>query len=303
MRLSEHEVEARTTRRVPPPAAAAGAVAAAAAGGRADTARPADAARRRSGPPDVVLKSLPVLLALLGLAAWEAAARAGAISTLFYPAPSTIAGSLARFVESGDLAANLGASLTRIGLGFACGGGIGLLLGLLMGWSRRLHLALDPLVAAAHPVPRLAMLPLILLLFGIGETSRIIVVSISCFFPMLINAAAGVRQIEALFFDVARNFGARPHQVLAHVVLPGSLPSVMAGSRLSLISALKTTLGIELITSERGLGHMIWFAWETFRTADLYAALFVIAALGIGMNVALKRLVAWSQPGRRTAAP
>jgi NitT/TauT family transport system permease protein len=254
-------------------------------------------------PSDRALRALPVLLVLLALVAWEVAVRSGSLSPLFYPPPSAIAGALGGLVASGKLAAALGASLSRIFLGFAFGGGAGLLLGLAMGWSPRLRLVLDPLVAAAHPVPRLALLPLILLIFGIGETSRILVVALSCLFPMLINAMTGVRQIEPLYFEVARNFGARRAQILGYVVLPGSLPAVVAGSRLALISALRTTLGIELITSDAGLGHLIWQSWERFNTADLYAALAITAGLGIVMNVALKRLVAWAQPGGRMATP
>ena len=211
---------------------------------------------------------------------------------LFYPAPSRVFSALVELVRDGTLAHNLVASLGRIALGFGFGGGIGLALGLAMGWSRTLRAALDPLVAIAHPVPRLALLPLNLSLFGVGETARIVVVAIACFFPMLINAVAGVRQIQPVYFEVARNFGAGRREVFTHVVLPGSLPSVMAGTRISLIGAMKTTLGIELITAERGLGHMLWFAWETFHTDELYAALAAIAALGFTLNWALKSLVA-----------
>jgi ABC-type nitrate/sulfonate/bicarbonate transport system permease component len=254
-------------------------------------------------PPSRWLRAVPAALVLGGLIAWELAVRAGAISALFYPAPTTIGRTIGELAREGVLTSNLGISLTRMGLGFAWGGGLGLLVGLGIGWSRRLHAVLDPLVAAAHPVPRLALLPLILLVFGIGETSRILIISLSCFFPMVINAAAGVRQIETIHFEVARSFGARPHQILAFVVLPGSLPAVAAGARLALVSSLRTTLGIELITSEQGLGFLVWSAWETFRPDVLYAALVVIALLGIGMNVALKRLVLLAQPGRRVAAP
>jgi len=261
--------------------------------------RPAGARRARRAS---LARLVSPLLVLLWLALWELSARAGWISSLFYPPPSAILAALGDMAAGGTLADNLAASFLRILVGFAVGGGAGLLVGLAMGWSRPLHLALDPLIAAAHPVPRLALLPLILLIFGIGETARILVVGISCFFPMLINAAAGVRQIEPVYFEVARNFGARAHQVFAHVVVPGSLPSVMAGTRLSLIRALKTTLGIELITSEKGLGHLLWFSWETFHTDDLYAALLVIALVGFALNFALKRLVARFQPAERTAA-
>jgi ABC-type nitrate/sulfonate/bicarbonate transport system permease component len=240
---------------------------------------------------DASLRVVPVLVVLVALGAWELGARGGLVSPLFYPAPSAIAAALVAMIENGLLARHLGASAARIGAGFVVGGGAGLLLGLAMGWWRRLQIALDPLVAAAHPVPRLAMLPLILLLFGIGETARIVVVAISCFFPMVINGMTGVRQIQALHFEVARSFGAGRLQMLVNVVLPGSLPAVAAGARLSLISAFKTTLGIELISADRGLGHLIWFSWESFDTRNLYATLVVIAIVGMVMSSALGRLV------------
>jgi ABC-type nitrate/sulfonate/bicarbonate transport system permease component len=243
-----------------------------------------------------LLRLVPLMVIGGGLLIWEAGARAGVVSPLFYPAPSTIAEALAGLARSGELSGNLAATLARIFGGFAVGGGAALILGLCMGWSRRLSMALDPLVAAAHPVPRLALLPLILLIFGLGETSRILVVALSSFFPMLINAAAGVRQIRPIYFEVARNFGARPLQVFTHVVLPGSVPSLLTGARLGLVSALKTTLAIELIASERGLGHFLWLAWETFRPADLYATLLVIAALGILLNASLRWLASRVAP-------
>jgi ABC-type nitrate/sulfonate/bicarbonate transport system permease component len=262
-----------------------------------DPLKPADA-RRPLRRPEALLRWVPVLVVVLGLTAWELSARADLVSSLFYPPPSAIFQALARLFGSGALATALLASASRILSGFSSGGGFGLLLGLCMGWSPGLRLALDPLIAAAHPVPRIAMLPLILLIFGIGETSRLIVIAISAFFPLLINTTAGVRQLEPVYFEVARNFGARPLQVFRYVVLPGSLPAIVTGARLSLVSALRTTLAIELITSDEGLGHMLWFAWETFRTEELYATLVIIAALGLGMNLALERAVRRFMPWR-----
>jgi NitT/TauT family transport system permease protein len=243
-----------------------------------------------------LLKTVPLLIVLGFLLLWEGASRAGLLSTLFYPAPSTVSATLVKLARSGELGVHLAASLLRIVVGFAWGAGAALVLGVLMGWSKPVRVVLDPLVAAAHPVPRLALLPLILLLFGIGETSRLVVVAISAFFPMLINAAAGVRQIEPIYFEVARSFGAPRPRVFTRVVLPGSLPGVLTGARLAFVSALRTTLAIELITSDKGLGHMLWFSWETFRTEELYATLAVIALLGFGVNLVLQRASALAMP-------
>lgn len=251
---------------------------------------------------DAVARAFPLVLVVGALLVWEIGARAGWIPRILYPPPSAIAAALGEMTTEGVLARHLSASALRIVVGFLCGAGIGLLVGISMGASRQIRIALDPLISVAHPLPRLALLPLILLLFGVGETARIVVVSIACFFPMLINAVAGVRQIEPVYFEVARNFGAGRLQVLTRVLLPGALPSVAAGTRLALIRALKTTIGIELITSEDGLGHLLWFSWETFRPDELYASLVVVAVIGYLMNVLLKRMVARFQPSEGKAA-
>jgi NitT/TauT family transport system permease protein len=129
-----------------------------------------------------------------------------------------------------------------------------------------------------------------------GEAARVVVVAISCFFPMLINVTAGVRQIDPLLLEVARNFGARRLQSLYHVILPGSFPAVAAGTRLALISALRTTLGVELLASPSGLGYLLWFSFESFNIPQLYAALLVVVVVGFASNWALQRWVARFAP-------
>jgi ABC-type nitrate/sulfonate/bicarbonate transport system permease component len=229
---------------------------------------------------------------------WEWQVRAGRVSALFFPAPTVIGRTLARWVITGDLTPHLSATLLRVGVGFVVGGAGGLLLGLLMGWSRRVRVVIDPLIAAVHPVPKIAILPLIMILFGIGETSKIVVVVIAAFFPMLINTMAGVRQIQPLYFEVAANYGARPVQVFARVIIPGSLPLILTGMRLALNSALLITIAVELVTAQQGLGALVWLAWETLRTEELYASLAVTAALGMSFNVLLHYLTTVLVPWR-----
>jgi ABC-type nitrate/sulfonate/bicarbonate transport system permease component len=240
---------------------------------------------------------LPALIVASALLVWEWSVRSGRLSALFFPPPSTIVATIARLLTSGELATHARATLVRVALGFALGGVPGLLLGLAMGWSRSLRAALDPLVAAAHPLPKIAVLPLIMIIFGIGESSKIVAIAVGTFFPMLINAMAGVRQISPIHFEVAKNYGASPSKVLTRVVIPGSLPLVLVGARLALNVALLFTIAIELVSAPEGLGEMIWFAWQTLRTEELYASLAVIGALGIVFNLLLqllgRRLVPW----------
>jgi ABC-type nitrate/sulfonate/bicarbonate transport system permease component len=122
---------------------------------------------------------------------------------------------------------------------------------------------------------------------------------LSAFFPMAINTMTGVRQINPLYFDVAKNYGATRLKLLTRVILPGSMPSVLAGARLAFNIGLTITTAVEIVTAQRGLGSLIWLAWETLRTEELYAALTLIAVLGIGMNWGLERLAASLLPWQK----
>ena len=233
---------------------------------------------------------------------WEWASRSGAISRLFFPPPTEVARALWRSIARGDFRWHLQATLLRVLFGVVIGGVPGLLLGLVLGWSPRLRAYVDPFVATLHPIPKLAVLPMIMMIFGLGEASKVVVVAAGVFFPMLLTSMAGVRQIQGAFFDIAAVYGATRAQMFRHVVVPGSLPFVLTGLRLAFNIGLLIALAVELLTAQRGLGKMIWLAWETMRIEDLYAALVVIAALGIGFNLFLSwlsaRLVPWH--GERT---
>lgn len=242
---------------------------------------------------------LPVVVAVIGLAIWEWKSHAGSLSALYFPPPSQIIDSFARLIENGELGANLWATLERVFLGFFFGGSFGLVVGVIMGRSARANSILDPFIAALHPIPKIAVLPLFMIIFGIGEASKLMVIAVAVFFPMVINTAVGVRQIHPIHFEVARSFGVGPMRLFTSVLLPGALPLVLAGTRLGLNIALLVTIAIELLAVQTGLGKMMWFAWQTMRTEELYVSLFVTAAVGIGLNMFLeylrRLLVPWQE--------
>lgn len=249
-----------------------------------------------AGPRFLAERGLAVLVFAAAVIGWEWAARGGAVSALFFPAPSAIVRALGRSAANGDLSTHTWATLTRVSLGFVLGGAPGLLVGLLMGWSPRFRAFIDPFVATLHPVPKIAVLPLVMMVFGLGEMSKVVVVAGAVFFPMLINAMAGVRQIHPVYFEAAEAYGAGPLQVFVHVVVPGSLPLLLTGARLAFNIGLLLALAVELVAAQQGLGKMIWLAWQTMRTEDLYAALLVIAGIGIIFNLLLARLTAYLTP-------
>lgn len=236
------------------------------------------------------------------LCGWEVLARIGLIPSLFFPAPSAIGSALVRLAKNGDLAKHLGLTARRVGFGFLVGGGAGLILGWLAGWYPRLRQHLDPLVAALHPMPKVALLPLFMVIFGMGERATALVVATAAFFPMMINTMEGVREIPSIYFDVAQSFGARRQTVFRRVVIPGSLPAVMTGARVALNIALIVAIAVELVSTEAGLGNRIWFAWETFRTEDLWAYLVVISLFGMCLTTAVHILTEWMIPWRQEVA-
>lgn len=248
-------------------------------------------ARRVAGPGILVLF----------VAAWEIASRSGVIPSIFFPAPTTVLATIAGLVRSGEMGTHLGATLSRVIAGLLLGAIPGVAIGWLMGWSWKIRRLLDPFVAAAHPIPKIAIFPLVLILFGIGALSKILVVAIAVFFPMLINAMTGVRQIHPIYFEVADNYGADRWKTFTRVVVPGSLPFVMAGIRIALNVALTLTISVELITAQTGLGAMIWLSWQTLRTEDLYAGIVMTALLGIGFRHVVhylsSRFVPWQPDG------
>jgi len=233
----------------------------------------------------------PAVVAAAVLGSWEAGVRLGFVAPLFFPAPSTILRALVRLAVAGTLLADARATLLRVLVGCLLGGIPGFVLGLAMGWSRRLRFILDPLVAALHPIPKIALLPLFMMIFGMGETSRIVTVSIAAFFPMLVSTMSGVRQISPTYFEVAASYGAGYRQMVSRVIVPGSLPAVLAGVRIAFNLALLVTVSVELVASRTGLGSVIWLSWETFRTENLYASLVLISAIGVGVNALLHVLV------------
>jgi len=242
-------------------------------------------------------------LVVTGLGLWQTLAEAGKLNLLFFPAPSVIARALGRSFASGTMLTDMGVTLRRVALGVLIGGGSGLVIGLLMGWLPTVRGVVDPLVAAVHPVPKVALFPMFLILFGIGEWSKVAVIVASTFFPMAINSMTGVRQISPIAFEVARNYGAARWRIFSAIVVPGSLPVVAAGLRIAVNTAMVVTIAVELVGATNGLGARVWWAWQTLRTEDLYSTLLVVAAVGFVLNLILDRararIVRWQHDEQR----
>lgn len=235
----------------------------------------------------------PVALLIL----WEVAARGGFVDTRFFPAPTTIASSLLDLATSGTLWTDTGASVGRLLAGLALGAVPGIIVGLFMGLNRFAKLAMEPIIAATYPIPKSAIFPLFLLIFGLGEVSKIAIVAVGVFFPVAINTAAGVREISPIYRDVGSNFKAGRWNTFRHIALPGALPLVLTGLQLASGMGLMLIVVAEMLGGNSGLGFLIWNSWQTFSVGTMYAALIVISSLGLLLSLAMveieRLLVPW----------
>jgi len=253
-----------------------------------------------TGPrPFLSDRVISVLSPLILLGLWEVCARAGLVDVRFFPAPSNVIRHLVAMIGSGDLWRHLAASLYRLFVGFFVGCVPAIVIGLAIGLYRPVRAALDPLISATYPIPKSSLLPLILLIFGLGESSKIAMVAIGVFYPVVINTAAGVRQIAPIFLDVGHNFGASRFNMFRTVALPGALPLIMTGVKLGAGMGLVLIAIAEMVGAKSGLGYMIWNAWELFDVQTMYVGLFVIAIIGFLLNAGFDLLERVIVPWRK----
>jgi NitT/TauT family transport system permease protein len=224
------------------------------------------------------------------LLAWELAAQASLIDVRFFPAPSSIIGTLIDMAKAGELIENVAITLRRIALGFVLGGVPAIGIGIAMGLWRPIRALVDPLIAATYPIPKSSLMPLILLICGLGEMSKIVMVAIGVFYPMAINATAGVLQINQIYLDVGKSYRASRWDTFRTIALPGALPFIMTGVKLGAGLALILIAVAEMVGAKSGIGYMIWSAWETFAVKKMYVGLLVVAVIGFVISLVLNEV-------------
>ncbi len=244
------------------------------------------------GAERLISVTSPLLLLLL----WEFLGRVGVLDQRFFPAPSAIVNTFVRLLISGELLGHAAISLSRVAIGFIIGTLPALFLGMLMGLSSYFRAALKPMVGALYPIPKTALFPLLLLIFGLGEPSKYAFVAIGVFFLILLNTMAGVMSIEQVYLDVGKTFGAKPRDIFLTIALPGALPLIFTGIRLAWGQALLLIVVGELLGARRGLGAFIWNAWQTFQVEQMYVGLVMVSFIGYVSFLILDELQRWLLP-------
>jgi len=242
-----------------------------------------------------------VIFGLVGFALlftlWELASARGLINPVFFPPLEKILVQIYVMFAGGSIYQHIQFSLTNFGIGFALAVGVAIPLGIVIGWYESLYRMFDPLISALFATPLVVLIPLVILIFGIYSESKIVMTFLAGFFPLLINVMQGVRKADAGLIEMARSFGAGDGRVFRTVVLPCSIPFIITGLRVSLTRALVFIIVVEQYASVAGLGYLTSIYAQYLRTAEMFATIFIIAALAVFLVELIKywegRVEAW----------
>jgi sulfonate transport system permease protein len=254
----------------------------------------------RSGTRAAVrfLSRYGILIAFLAI--WQVSSRAGWVNAAVLPPIDMIVAALWKGLAGGTLLGDIAISLQRAGLAFAAAVAVAIPLGLFMGQVRAVETALDPILQVFRQTSALALYPVFILLLGLGEASKVFVIFWATLFPLLLNTISGVKEVDPKLLEMARVYGATRLTVFRRVVLPAAVPSIFVGLRLSATTALLLLIASEMIGANKGIGFQVMNAQYNFQIPLMFAAIVILAGLGLIANQALvslqRRLCRWSNP-------
>jgi len=239
----------------------------------------------------------PTVAIALFLGVWEVVPRLGVVDKVFLPSLSTVLGSLVDLITSGQLADHLGASLSRALIGFLIALFVAIPLGVAIGWYRPVAEVLNPILELFRNTAALALLPVFVLIFGIGETSKIALVIYASTFPILLNTISGVRTVDPLLVKSARSLGLPSYRLFQKVILPAAVPMIFTGIRMAAASSVLVLIAAEMVGAKAGLGYLITASQLNFQIPAMYAGIIAISLVGLTFNGILvtieRRLSRW----------
>jgi sulfonate transport system permease protein len=253
--------------------------------------------RNHAGPVSPWLRYVSWAMPVLLLIVWELFARLGALSPNVLPAPSKVAVTAFQLAKEGRLIGDMAVSLLRAATGFVIGGSIGFALGTAVGFSKVAEAFLDRNIQMLRAIPFLAVLPLVIVWFGVGEAGKIFLVSLGVMFPIYINTVLGIRQVDPKLIELGRVLGLSNRALIRRIVLPGALPSVLAGVRYALATAWLALVVAETIATSTGVGFLAMDAREFLRTDVIVMTIVIYAAIGVLADALARflerRLLSW----------
>lgn len=227
---------------------------------------------------------IPILLIVL----WQIAAQKGKINVQLFPSPLKIWQAFVKSVQNGKLQANILISLKRVLIGYIYGAVLGVVVGILLGLSKKAYRLCSFLLEILRPIPIIAWVPVLIMILGIGEVSKVIVIMIGSFWAIFLNTYDGIRSVDSKYLEVSSMFMKTRTETVLRVMLPAALPGIFTGLRIGIGSAWISVIGAELIASSAGLGYMISYSREMAQPANMYVAVFIIGIIGYLINALLK---------------
>ena len=221
---------------------------------------------------------------------WQILLMAGIGDRRFVPAPSDIAQRFITLAGTGELEWHVGVTLYRVFLGYIIGAVPAVAIGLLMAMFKPVRIAVDPLIAALFPIPKIALMPLLLLAFGFGDASKVALVAIAVFFPVIVNTYVGGANIERIYWDVAKNYGASQTVIFSRIVFFGALPTIFAGLRIALAVSFIVLVASEFVATKSGIGYLIWNSWELLQVDVMFVGIVTIGILGLITSVLFQEI-------------
>jgi NitT/TauT family transport system permease protein/sulfonate transport system permease protein len=243
---------------------------------------------------------------LMGIGAvlvlWQLLASANIINAVLLPAPLTLLSAAVDLLEDGSLVRHIGASIERVLVGVLCAAVVGLVTGVLLGWSERLSDYVKPIVEALRPIPPIAWTPLAILWFGIGNAPSYFLVFIGAVFPVFVATYSAVRNIERTQINAALCLGATSTMLIRDILIPGALPVIFPGLRIALGVGWMCVVAAELIAAQSGLGYMIQQSRVLLQTQNVVTGMIAIGVIGLAMNGIMtmieRRLIPWQESSK-----
>ena len=243
--------------------------------------------------------SLAFVSPVIAVVVWEMLALAGVLRPNYVPPPSQLGPHLVGLLAGGELWRHLGVTLYRLSLSFLFALIPAVLLGLSLGMSRSLRLALEPILNSLYAIPKIALLPLVMLVLGVNERTLIFTSTLTSFVQMTVSTTGGVLAVDRSILEAGMNYGATGWRLFRYVLFPSALPDIFTGMRIGLGLTLVLVIAVELTAAQEGLGAFLWTAGQTFSAKDMFSAFVVIGALGWTLTYGLERigqrLMPWQQ--------
>ncbi len=237
-----------------------------------------------------ILLAIAILFPILVLLLWQFASTHGLVKASLVPPPLTIAKTFLSYIESGKLWKNLSVSFGRVACGYLIGAVCGVAAGFLMGLFKPVNAALSGIVSVLRPIPTIALIPIVILLAGIGFSSKVVIIAFGSFWPVLLNTIHGIQTVDNKLLEVAYTYRIPTMKTIFKIIVPSSIPAILTGLRLGMSNAWMSVVAAEMIASSTGIGYLITLSRETANARVMYMCVLVIGFIGLVIDKGLTRL-------------